>query len=109
MFASRLKKARKDANLTLEKLSELYNSKYDGKLSKGTLSKYENRKQEPMIYVVRNLADLLGVSTDYLLGSGPDRLYDDALTDAILNLITELTPEETLKVEAFIEGLKANR
>ena len=68
MFGIRLKAARKNANLTLEELSNKYNSKFNGKISKGTLSKYENGLQEPMITVVSNLANILSVSVDYLLG-----------------------------------------
>jgi transcriptional regulator with XRE-family HTH domain len=69
MFASRLKKVRKDANLTLEELSNIYNKRYNGKISRGTLSKYENNKQEPLISVARNLSQILNVSVDYLLGN----------------------------------------
>lgn len=69
MFGTRLKIARKKANLTLEELSNKYNSKFSGKISKGTLSKYENGRQEPMITVVSNLANILCVSVDYLLGN----------------------------------------
>ena len=42
MFGDRLKEARKNANMTLDELAEKYNKAYSGKLSKGTLSKYEN-------------------------------------------------------------------
>ncbi len=71
MFGERLKEARKSKGLTLEQLAELYNKTYNKGLNKGTLSKYENSKQEPMITVVQNLAALLGVSTDYLVGIEP--------------------------------------
>lgn len=67
MFSDRLKKTRKNKGLTLDELAELYNNTYGGGLNKGTLSKYENNKQEPMISVVSNLSDILGVSVDYLL------------------------------------------
>lgn len=72
MFGYRLRNARKNMNLTLDELAEKYNIKFDGKLSKGTLSKYENEKQEPMISVVNNLATLLNVSVDYLIGKRDD-------------------------------------
>lgn len=76
MFGQRLYKVRKERNLTLEQLANIYNTKFDGGLSKGTLSKYENGKQEPMISTVGNLADILNVSVDYLLGID----YDNAPT-----------------------------
>lgn len=68
MFGERLKEIRKKQGYTLEKLAELYNNTYQAGLNKGTLSKYENNKQEPMISVVDNLATILNVPTDYLLG-----------------------------------------
>lgn len=66
MFGDRLKEARKNANMTLDELAEKYNKAYSGKLSKGTLSKYENNKQEPMFTVVTRLAAILNVSVDTL-------------------------------------------
>lgn len=68
IFGERLKEIRKKKNITLEILAEEYNKRYNGSLSKGTLSKYENGKQQPMISVVDNLAELLDVSVDQLLG-----------------------------------------
>ena len=66
MFGDRLKEARKNAQMTLEDLANKYNKTYSGKLSKGTLSKYENGKQEPMFSVVTRLAAILNVSVDTL-------------------------------------------
>lgn len=67
MFGDQLKKARTAKGYTLEQLANIYNREFDGKLSKGTLSKYENNKQEPMISVVNNLSIVLDVTTDFLL------------------------------------------
>lgn len=68
MFGDRLREIRKEKGYTLEQLSDMYNKVFDAGLNKGTLSKYENGKQEPMISVVDNLATLLNTPTDYLLG-----------------------------------------
>lgn len=67
MFGNRLKTIRKQKKYTLERLADEYNERFGGGLNKGTLSKYENNKQQPMITVVNNLSILLGVSVDYLL------------------------------------------
>lgn len=67
-FGDKLKECRRAKGLTLEELAQKYNRRFDGGLSKGTLSKYENNKQEPLVSVVGNLTELLDVSTDYLLG-----------------------------------------
>lgn len=73
MFGDKLKEIRKEKGYTLEQLADFYNKKFDAGLNKGTLSKYENGKQEPMISVVKNLATILNVPVDYLLNAKPDR------------------------------------
>lgn len=67
-FGDKLKECRKAKNLTLEELAYKYNRRFEGGMSKGTLSKYENNKQEPLVSVVGNLTEILDVSSDYLLG-----------------------------------------
>ena len=67
MFGDRLKQLREKAHLTLDEVAAKYNSLFDGKLNKGTLSRYENNKQEPMISVASRFAELFGVSTDFML------------------------------------------
>lgn len=69
MFGKRLREIRLKRELTLDELAAKYNAMFDGGLNKGTLSKYENGKQEPVVGTVRNLAVILNVSADYLLGA----------------------------------------
>ena len=66
-FGNRLKQIRCQNDLTLDELAAKYNSTYRGGLNKGTLSKYENRKQEPLFSTVVNLALLFDVTVDYFL------------------------------------------
>ncbi len=68
MFGKRLRELREQKNYSMDKLVELYNTKYDAKMNKSTLSRYENSLQDPMYTVVVNLADLFGVSVDYIIG-----------------------------------------
>lgn len=69
MFGKRLKAARMAKKLTMDELVDLYKNKFPGTgLNKGTLSKYENEKQEPMVSTVSRLAEILGISADYLTG-----------------------------------------
>lgn len=96
MFGKRLKNLRKDNDLTLDELATLYNSRYDGGLNKGTLSKYENGKQEPMISVVINLAALFNVPTDYLLGK----------TDNISTKESSLTKRDERDIEKILDSTK---
>lgn len=75
MFGRRLKQLRDDNGYSMDKLIELYNSRYDAKMNKSTLSRYENGIQDPLYTVVVNLADFFGVSVDYL-SAGKDEVHN---------------------------------
>ena len=66
MFSEKLRELRKKQGFSMEELAETYNKRFNGKLNKSTLSRYENNLQEPMISVVKNLAEILNVSLDCL-------------------------------------------
>ena len=66
MFPNKLRQLRQQHHYSMDKLAELYNQRFQGKLNKSTISRYENGLQEPMISVVKNLAELFQVSLDYL-------------------------------------------
>lgn len=68
-FGKILRRLRESNNYSMDKLIELYNDKFNGKMNKSTLSRYENELQEPMYTVIVNLAKLFNVSVDYLSGA----------------------------------------
>jgi transcriptional regulator with XRE-family HTH domain len=94
MLSKRLKAARKMNNLTQEELA------IKVKTTKGTISNYENRHSTPSNEMLIDLANVLGVTTDYLLGNSdkPDgkgqnkineqdeKEFDDFLNDPDLKL-----------------------
>ena len=96
MFDSKLREIRKEKHLTLEQLAQMYNERFNGGLNKGTLSKYENGKQEPLSSVIANLAVLLNVSVDYLMGCEPATLDDLDKWDRDLNPDGKLAKEVKL-------------
>ena len=67
MFSQNLKDARKEKGMTLDELANSYNRKYNGKLNKCTLSRYEHGTQEPMLSVAIKLADILDISIERLV------------------------------------------
>lgn len=69
MFGKILKSLRENNGYSMDKLIEIYNKKFGGKMNKSTLSRYENEIQEPMYTVVVNLANIFNVSVDYLSGA----------------------------------------
>ncbi len=105
-----MKECRRAKGLTLEELAQKYNRRFEGGMSKGTLSKYENNKQEPLVSVVGNLTEILDVSTDYLLGrtdnpqldfasgsESPDNIYPIPVFNSVsagLGRYADSTPEE---------------
>lgn len=97
MFGKRLKLIRKDRSYTLDSLANEYNKIFDARLNKGTLSKYENEKQEPMISVVNNLATLLNVNTDYLLGKTDNPNKEKGVRIPVLGSVPAGVPIEAIE------------
>ncbi|MDT2905182.1 helix-turn-helix transcriptional regulator [Lactococcus lactis] len=61
-FGNKLKTLRKSKELTQSELARQLN------LSKGTVSSYEQGKMYPSVEVLIKMCQILGVSSDYLLG-----------------------------------------
>ena len=72
-FGERLRALRKERCLTMEQLCEQFNRRFDAKLSKCTISRYENSTQEPMLNTVDLLAKFFDVSPVYLMGQTDQR------------------------------------
>ena len=76
-FSERLKKLRKENDITLNQLASDLNT------TKSTLSRYENNKREPKMHLLEKLADYFEVSLDYLLGRSEEPLPADKIKEAI--------------------------
>lgn len=92
MFGRRLNELRKSKQYSMDELVELYNKKYNAKMNKSTLSRYENGLQEPIYTVVVNLADFFGVTVDYISGndspvSTTPRITEDTTTFPVIGEI----------------------
>ena len=61
-FGERLKELRKSKNLTQEKLAEQLS------VNRDALAKWETDRAYPDVNIIKELADLFEVTTDYLLG-----------------------------------------
>lgn len=64
-FGKRLRKSREEKNLTQKQLADLVF------LGESTISFYESDKREPKYEILEKIADVLGVSVDWLLGREP--------------------------------------
>lgn len=83
MFSDKLKELRKSNGYSMDKLAELYNTKFDGKLNKSTISRYENNLQEPIFTTVKNFAELFNVTTDYLTDISSAKISSYSFPDII--------------------------
>lgn len=108
----RLKELREAAKLTQKELGQKL-----GGLSDSTVNNYESGKRHPGYETLVKLADIFGVTTDYLVGKDNTWKYDlsEELREFVLNEENEvyLVLAEEIKragvlpdaVKAFIEGL----
>ncbi|MUK89116.1 helix-turn-helix domain-containing protein [Ornithinibacillus sp. L9] len=79
MFAKRLRYIRKLRQLSQEELGKKINS------TKSTISNYENEYSTPSNDVLRDLANVLDTTTDYLLGrsDAPNRSEEESFQEFI--------------------------
>ena len=75
-FGLKLKQIRTSRGLTQQRLADKLG------ITKSTISAYENSSKYPSLEILYNLAIILNVSTDYLLGLSNDKDFNIApLTD----------------------------
>lgn len=97
MFGKRLRELREARNLSMDKMIELYNEKYNAKMNKSTLSRYENGLQNPIYTVVKNLANFFDVPVDYLSGSNDSNKKTFSVDEMFKLLNNESDIKERLK------------
>lgn len=97
MFGERLRLLRENKNYSMDRLIELYNNKYDAKMNKSTLSRYENGIQEPIYTVVVNLADFFNVSVDYLSGNDKSEPASVGVKIPVLGTVAAGIPIEAIE------------
>lgn len=78
-LGKRLRRVRKAAGMTLQDLSDALNNEYGTHANKGTISKYENGIHEPNASTIFCIAQIIGISVDYLMGK-TDIDYPSILT-----------------------------
>ena len=111
MFKIRLKELRESKGMTQRDFAAEFG------VSKGTVGMWESGAREPRtIDEINRIADYFGVSTDYLLGRTeekekptPEEGDGPALNTRLVERLIQLSPEEQEKVEAFVQGMIAER
>lgn len=105
MFGDRLKKLRIEKNLSQDELGKICG------VAKNTVSYWEKNNTEPSIQIIKKLAQLFGVSTDYLLGIDSDEKekLKIALKEAGMMVGDDLTIEEFEKALKIVEMMKSDK
>ncbi|EAE2908640.1 XRE family transcriptional regulator [Listeria monocytogenes] len=93
MFGNRLKQLRKNNNKTQEDISKILG------ISRGAYSHIENGRNEPDMETIVKLANIFGVSTDYLLGRSNNGFIDTIAA----HIDSNATEEEIKEILAYIE------
>ena len=105
MLSKRLKELREEHNKTQEEIAGLL------KIARGTYTHYELGKREPDFATLEVIADIYGVSTDYLLGRTssrngtlhkiPEEPYDTSKFEVYARAEEELDPDELEQLKQF--------
>ncbi|WP_052343847.1 helix-turn-helix domain-containing protein [Bacillus massiliigorillae] len=67
-FGAILKNLRTSRKLSIDQLAKQINEKYQTKISKSMISRYENNLSEPKMDIVRVFADFFDASPEYIMG-----------------------------------------
>lgn len=105
-IASRIMMAIEDAEISYGELSKLTG------IPKSALQRYATGATEKIpIPRLEAIASALNVTADYLLGweSTEKPIPEDELDEELISLLSDLTPDEVVRVVDFVSGLKAAR
>mgnify|MGYP006428516991 CR=1 FL=1 len=98
MFGSRLKKLRKEKNLTQTELGKIIN------VSASTIGMYERENRKPTPETLNQIADYFEVTTDYLLGRTNQKYFKQDETISF-HAKGELNDEDMKMVKDLIDRL----
>lgn len=79
IFAQRIKQLREEKQLSLDMVEYDINQKFNLKITKSHLSRWENGKVTPSVKFAGYLALYYGVSLDYLMGFTDSKVPTDLL------------------------------
>lgn len=100
-LGDRLHSLRKSKSLTQEAFAASLNERYDLKINKSMISKWENNIDTPSLNSVRYMAVFFDVSLDYLLGISDDSQDLSVLDSSSSFSALQLTDQEEHLVISF--------
>lgn len=114
MFHERLRELRISRKLTQKELAERL-----GLTNTSTISKYETGEVKPSVEIIDKVADLFGVTADYLMGRSHEKSVKDETEELLemlrtnpdykilFDLYNEATPAEIKQLIAIHNAMKA--
>lgn len=102
-IADNIKHLREAHGLTQKQLGEIA-----GETDKA-VSTWEKGKAVPRMGAIQRMADHFGISKSDIIEDKEKPIPEDELDNELISLLSDLTPEETAQVVAFVSGLKAAR
>lgn len=103
-ISSNIKHIRERFGLTQDQLGEIAGA--SGK----AVSTWENGKAVPRMGAIQRMADHFGISKSDIIEDKEEKpIPEDELDNELINLLSDLTPQETVRVIDFVAGLKAAR
>lgn len=112
---SKIKELRKQNGMTQEELAAKLRENYDLKTDRVMVSKWETGFQTPEIYTILCMAEIFGVSIDYLNGQKslkiPKLIYSQNITEedikaTLFGSYEVVTDEMWQEVKTFVEYIK---
>lgn len=99
-----IKSLRERYDLTQEQLGEIAGA------SNKAVSTWEKGKAVPRMGAVQRMADYFGISKSDIIEDKENKpIPEDELGNELISLLSDLTPDEIVRVADFVSGLKAAR
>lgn len=104
-FSDKIKQLRSDKNMSLEQLAVEFSRRYNSKISKSSISRWENNLAKPDIDDANIYADYFSVSLDWLM----DRQPSEKVETIAAHMDEDLSEEEIEEIQKYIQFIKSQR
>lgn len=104
-FAEKIKNLRNEKKMSLDQLVAEFAKRYDSKISKSSISRWENGLASPSIDDASIYADYFSVSLDWLM----DIQTSDKVETYAAHIDEDLSEEEMEDIKRYIDFIKSQR
>lgn len=104
-FSDKIKQLRMSKKMSLEQLATDFSRIYGSKISKSSISRWENGQAKPDIDDANIYANYFNVSLDWLM----DRKPTEKIETIAAHIDEDVTEEEMEDIKKYIEFIKSQR